>query len=375
MSTTIELSFGTGKGGAWDDRELIRASEAAMKEFHIHHPGPGSWLDKATAALAAGRKLPGAEDYGTAWYSASLPSEGESSINPTASASASAPLQDAAQAQNQNKKRKSRQSNGTSSHSHSSGTTPNPYAPSAQVQSQIHSTSKKQRFASPSYQPPSPGAERDGVDEEDDEDEEYVDEEDEEDEEEEEYDEQAEWGEADWEVEDYYPDPEDGYDQILQGQGGYDAGYYQGGGEEMYGGPSGNYGSHQMAGAPSVGLQQSAGVGREEALSYAMTAQYWAGYWMGVAQGSRQTDTRDTSRHRQSGRRKKETGAVSAEDRNMGAGGAAGATTSGLGRGRKSHNEPARNGAGQSIAGEKEISNVFVTQKRFNRPAIDGLRR
>lgn len=33
--TSIELSFSTGKGGAWDDRELIKASEAAMKEFHV----------------------------------------------------------------------------------------------------------------------------------------------------------------------------------------------------------------------------------------------------------------------------------------------------------------------------------------------------
>jgi hypothetical protein len=32
----------------------------------IHHPGPGSWLDKATAALAKGQKLPEAHDYDTA---------------------------------------------------------------------------------------------------------------------------------------------------------------------------------------------------------------------------------------------------------------------------------------------------------------------
>lgn len=82
---SIELSFSSGPGGAWDDRELINAANSAMKEFHvclchqlvngklkaydnwqIHHPGPGSWLDKATAAMALGRPLPGANDYGSA---------------------------------------------------------------------------------------------------------------------------------------------------------------------------------------------------------------------------------------------------------------------------------------------------------------------
>jgi hypothetical protein len=31
----------------------------------IHNPGPGSWLDKATAALAKGQPLPGANAFGT----------------------------------------------------------------------------------------------------------------------------------------------------------------------------------------------------------------------------------------------------------------------------------------------------------------------
>jgi hypothetical protein len=33
--------------------------------FKAHHPGPGSWLDKATAALAMGNALPGSHAYDT----------------------------------------------------------------------------------------------------------------------------------------------------------------------------------------------------------------------------------------------------------------------------------------------------------------------
>ena len=80
VTPAIELSFGSGNGGAWDDRELIHAYDAAMEEFHVstrthrvapvhrgdsiadaaqaHHPGPGSWLDKMTASLAKGQPLP-----------------------------------------------------------------------------------------------------------------------------------------------------------------------------------------------------------------------------------------------------------------------------------------------------------------------------
>ena len=32
---TIELSFGNSKGGAWDDRELIKAYDTALDEFHV----------------------------------------------------------------------------------------------------------------------------------------------------------------------------------------------------------------------------------------------------------------------------------------------------------------------------------------------------
>jgi hypothetical protein len=79
MSQSVSLSFGGGGAkNAWDDRELVNAYDAAMDEFHVsqcsplklilqaHHPGPGSWLDKAMAAQAAGRPLAGASDHGTA---------------------------------------------------------------------------------------------------------------------------------------------------------------------------------------------------------------------------------------------------------------------------------------------------------------------
>lgn len=33
--TSIELSFGSSNGGAWDDRELVKAYDAAVDEFHV----------------------------------------------------------------------------------------------------------------------------------------------------------------------------------------------------------------------------------------------------------------------------------------------------------------------------------------------------
>jgi len=57
----IPISFSTKGGGAWDDRELVSAFDAAKEEFHLHNPGPGSWLDKTTAALAMGKPLVGAQ--------------------------------------------------------------------------------------------------------------------------------------------------------------------------------------------------------------------------------------------------------------------------------------------------------------------------
>ena len=80
VNPQITLSFDSSNGGAWDDRELINAYDAAMDEFHVscpvervrissrqlHHPGPGSWLDKAMAAQRKGEPLPGARPTTTA---------------------------------------------------------------------------------------------------------------------------------------------------------------------------------------------------------------------------------------------------------------------------------------------------------------------
>jgi len=74
----IQLSLGTSQHGGWDDRELINVYDTALEEFHVRprlclskksltnvliqllNPGPGSWLDKATAAQLVGKPLPGA---------------------------------------------------------------------------------------------------------------------------------------------------------------------------------------------------------------------------------------------------------------------------------------------------------------------------
>ncbi len=37
----IHLSFGSSKDGAWDDRELINAYDAAMEEFHVRSRDSG----------------------------------------------------------------------------------------------------------------------------------------------------------------------------------------------------------------------------------------------------------------------------------------------------------------------------------------------
>ncbi|WVQ92384.1 hypothetical protein IAS59_006193 [Cryptococcus gattii] len=236
---SIELSFSSGPGGAWDDRELVNAANSAMKEFHIHHPGPGSWLDKATAAMALGRPLPGANDYGSAWYTASAPA---------------APVEETSSAAPPKKKRKTvKKPNAV-----------NPYDPvnttynSAGNGAGPSGTAIKNRNgrASPVYQPPSPGGlnaveqaqveadEQAAEDAEWGDVEEYWDEEDEEDEE-----------EGDWETEDYtYP--------------------RQAGPVQPQSAPA----------APAYGVYPAAGISRDEALGHAMTAQYWAGYWMGIAQ-------------------------------------------------------------------------------------------
>ncbi|WVR06087.1 hypothetical protein IAU60_003115 [Kwoniella sp. DSM 27419] len=311
---TVQLSFDTRPGGAWDDRELIKASEAAMKEFHVHHPGPGSWLDKATAALAAGRALPGADAYGTEWYDASLPV-----------AESSAQAQQPQQTPVSKKQRtKGKRAGAVADQAIGVGAVdvPNPYAGPVKR--------SEKRAASPSYQPPSPGAGSfaDAVGAEDAE-------------EEEDYDEEAEWGEADWQVEDYYPDHEDDPAGEDEDEGGHnhpmDASY-------------GGYGP----GLPGVGVQPAQHVSREEAIGYAMSAQYWAGYWMGVAQARAQAPqpTAPATMAVQAG--------PSRPQRKR----------------RREDVEPITAVANEEeLLNRQDVTNLFVTQKHFDRPAITGLRR
>ncbi|OXM76123.1 hypothetical protein C364_06227 [Cryptococcus neoformans Bt63] len=246
---SIQLSFSSGPGGAWDDRELINAANSAMKEFHVHHPGPGSWLDKATAAMALGRPLPGANDYGSAWYTASAPAV------PVEETSSTAPPK---------KKRKTaKKPNAVNPYDPINTTyasTDNGAGPSAP------SLINRNGRASPIYQPPSPGglnaAEQAQVeaDEQAVEDAEWGDVEENWDEEDEE--------EEDWEVEDYtYP---------------RQAGPLQ---------------PQPALAAPAYGVYPAAGISRDEALGHAMTAQYWAGYWMGIAQ-TKETEGEQKSRRK-----------------------------------------------------------------------------
>ncbi|OCF74047.1 hypothetical protein I204_05897 [Kwoniella mangroviensis CBS 8886] len=315
---TVELSFDTSKGGAWDDRELIRASEAAMKEFHAHHPGPGSWLDKATAALAKGQKLPGADDYGTAWYSASLPTETEVQAEPSTSTQTQVKMNGNAngnQSQS-NKRRKTKRTNLYDTNM------PNPYLPSTSTSTSTSTDpSQPTRRQSPSYNPGSPSSRPIQVidsDSDTDSEEEYYDE----DEEEEEYDEDAEW--------DLPPQQ--------QQQQQYGSGY-----DQLF---------------PSLGVYPPGGINREEALGYAMTAQYWAGYWMGVAQSQNQGNGlgyQPGQKEKRSKRRKRvnfDMGDENEEDITIDA---------------VKSNQMNGNGNVQP-------SNLKVTKKRFD-PVINGLRR
>jgi hypothetical protein len=75
VGEAITLDLGNG-AAAWDDSELVNAWDAAAEEFKVrrlswllhlclmflqlHNPGPGTWLDKVTAAQAIGQPLPGA---------------------------------------------------------------------------------------------------------------------------------------------------------------------------------------------------------------------------------------------------------------------------------------------------------------------------
>ncbi|KAJ9095699.1 hypothetical protein QFC21_005571 [Naganishia friedmannii] len=79
VGESITLDLGTGSG-AWDDSELVNAWDAAVEEFKLHNPGPGTWLDKATAALAIGKPLTGAQHgesnvIRTRWYTETPPAK------------------------------------------------------------------------------------------------------------------------------------------------------------------------------------------------------------------------------------------------------------------------------------------------------------
>ncbi|KAK4687676.1 hypothetical protein P7C73_g2445, partial [Tremellales sp. Uapishka_1] len=229
---TIELSFSTGKGGAWDDRELINAYDAAMDEFHVHHPGPGSWLDKATAALAQGRPLPGASAHATSCAASSYLSTAPLIVTArwyTASLSESAPpLPEPPRKKLKSKPKPS-----------------NPYSASRPDHPAANPAS------SPIYNPPSPlppppkplletAKEYDGVD----------------------------WAERNGRGEglEIQPQPGDSIQPLPQSQSQSNHVPDQQG---IYPTPSSSW-----AGAAAS---------RDDALTYALNAQYWAGYWMGVA--------------------------------------------------------------------------------------------
>ncbi|WWC86463.1 uncharacterized protein L201_001340 [Kwoniella dendrophila CBS 6074] len=337
-STSIELSFNTGKGGAWDDRELIKASEAAMKEFHLHHPGPGSWLDKATAALAAGSKLPGAEDYGTSWYSASEPTEIESNqAQAQAQASTSTLTQTSNSYQPSNKKRKIKQNENVA--------VQNPYAPSTSTSTSNSNPNSRKRNTSPKYQPHSPTSGMNG-DLLDDDDEEEDDDDDDDDydhyeEDNEEYDEDEEWQIPNgWNSNDNIQNQQQG------GRGAYD---------QLF---------------PSLGIYPTNQINKEEALGYAMTAQYWAGYWMGVAQAQFQPqiqNRRNTRVPKQNQDRRKRSKQqhvyfhMDNEDAVLQNG---------------DHELVGPSEAENGVNGDKDdISNIKITKKRFDRPVINGLKR
>nr|XP_031858063.1 uncharacterized protein CI109_006505 [Kwoniella shandongensis]KAA5525135.1 hypothetical protein CI109_006505 [Kwoniella shandongensis] len=301
-STSIQLSFSSGKGGAWDDRELINAANAAMKEFHTHHPGPGSWLDKATAAKAAGRPLPGGDDYGTAWYSAS-----------SASASTSQP-----QPQPPSKKRKTQKSKPVIT----SSNIPNPYATTSNTPAQGRATS-------PTYAPTSPRAAGAGSGVQVGHDEEGF------------YDangngegyeeEDPNWGQEDEEDE----DEDDGWDieDYTYPQGEQTSTANASGAAAAVGAGSGV--------GPSLSVQPSSNVSRDDALGYAMTAQYWAGYWMGIAQARGESSAQPTQSQSHSQAAAVEPTTTATTERDI--------------------NESARG------------ANVFVTKKQHSK--INGLRR
>ncbi|GFZ46034.1 hypothetical protein JCM24511_04280 [Saitozyma sp. JCM 24511] len=219
---TIQLSFDNTTGGNWDDRELIKVYDAAMSEFHAHHPGPGSWLDKATAALAVGNALPGSHAYdtenaqiltadGNRWYGASKPDEGRP---PPAK-----------------RARRATEANGSST-----VTEPvNPYSITRQ------SLGTAPAPPSPTYEPPSPP-----------------------------------------------PEPS----KLSPGPTRQPPDHHPRAADRSIP-PEASLSNQGLL--ASAGAQQIEGVTADQALSYAMQAQYMAGFWMGVAQ-SRALLTREDRR-------------------------------------------------------------------------------
>ena len=84
-------------------------------------------------------------------------------------------------------------------------------------------------------------------------------------------------------------------------------------------------------------VQPTDQISADDALSYAMTAQYWAGYWMGVSRAKTSTSTSNVQ----------------------------------VPQGQQL--PAAESGVHENQEGTR--SNIFVTRQRFYRPAPDGLRR
>ncbi|KAL7420826.1 hypothetical protein Q5752_004779 [Cryptotrichosporon argae] len=239
----VTLDFSRKAADAWDDSELVLAYDAAMKEFHIHHPGPGSWLDKATAALARGLPLPGASAYGTSWYTAYEPESSARGVKRAEPASASAG-------------RPAKRGN-TGVHTRPAQAQANPYA----------SATPDDRAQSPTYQPTSPGAEGAG---------------------------EAGENEGDGDGDGAGGDDGDGENEEGGGEGGEGgAEHWQGydgfGLDYAQGGAWGDEAAQQgVFPPPQAAWPVPAQVEEDEALGYAMNAQYWAGYWMGLVRGRRE---------------------------------------------------------------------------------------
>jgi hypothetical protein len=192
----------------------------------------------------------------------------------------------------------------------------NPYDPIA------YNTSPRAHFTSPpspSYVPPSPGA---GAEDEEDDN-----------------------GDEGWYDESY---------ALSQNAPQYDPS----GSSAAYAGPSGNSSSNAMGvyPAPSIGVQPATEVNTFEAMSYAMTAQYWAGYWMGVAQTKAAAPTPaqlpSNAIHQ-----------------------AAPGPTRRSAPTRRIAQPEVEEGAAAHEADPAQPSNVFVTRKQYGVPNVNGLKR